>query len=174
MAIRTVNYIVLTKVNSAIIIFLLSCILNSCNNTRKPLTEKEFTDVQDSVRVLTTLIARDVSSEGPAAWLRYFENSPGFFMASDGQLVFPNNDSATSFIKNKLIKSMDKIVLTWNDMRIDPLTSKLACIASAYHEEITYVDGKKMPANGYFTGIAEQTPLGWQLRNAHWSLMATK
>jgi hypothetical protein len=171
---QAVNNIFLTKVNFTTIIFLLSCILISCNNNKEPLTAKEFIVVQDSVRRMTELIARDVSREGPVAWLRYFENSSGFFMASEGQLVFPNNDSATSFIRNKLVKSINKINLRWNNLRIDPLTPKLAGISAAFHEEITGFDGRKKPEDGYFTGIAQQTRKGWQLRNAHWSLMVTK
>jgi hypothetical protein len=95
-------------------------------------------------------------------------------MASEGQLVFPNNDSATNIIKNTLIKSISKIELRWNNIHIDPLTSRLAGISATFHEDIPDYAGKKITEDGYFTGIAEQTSLGWKLRNAHWSIKTTK
>jgi hypothetical protein len=119
-------------------------------------------------------IAKDVSHDGPIAWLQYFENTPNFFMAADGRLAFSNNDSAAQFIKNSLVKSVSKIELHWNNIRIDPLSGKLAGIGAEYHEDITYDTGKRLPYDGYFTALAEQTPQGWKLRNAHWSLLVTK
>lgn len=95
-------------------------------------------------------------------------------MASEGQLVFPNNDSAKNFIKNTLVKSISKIELHWNNIRVDPLTTRLAGIAANFHEDITDYEGKKITEDGYFTGIAHQTPQGWQLRNAHWSVITAK
>ncbi len=134
----------------------------------------EFNAVQDSVRQMADLIARDVSSEGPVAWLKYFENSPDFFMASAGQLVFPSKDSAISYVKNKLVTTIKKIDLRWNNLRIDPLTPRLAGISADFHEDIMGFDDRKMPVDGYFTGIAKQTSEGWQLRNAHWSILTSR
>lgn len=147
-----------------LIVFVTSC---GSNNVLKP---KDITGVQDSVRLMVDLIARNVSLNGPVAWLRYFEDTPGFFMASGGQLVFPNNDSAEKFINNVLIKSIAKIELRWSNIRIDPLTSKFAVIAANFHEDITDSAGTKLPMDGYFTGIAHQTSQGWKLHNAHWSI----
>jgi hypothetical protein len=115
-------------------------------------------------------IEKNVSQQGPVAWLRYFENTPDFFMASGGQLVFPNIDTATNFINTILIKSISKIELHWSNIRIDPLTPDLAGISAAFHEDITDAAGKKTPQDGYFTAIVHHTTQGWKLRNAHWSL----
>jgi hypothetical protein len=122
---------------------------------------------------MTESIAKNVSREGPVAWLRYFENAPDFFMASDGQLVFPNIDTAKSFINNVLIKTMPKIQLRWSNIRIDSLTNTFASISAVYHEDVTDGTGKTTPHDGYFTGIAHQTSQGWKLHNAHWSSMVT-
>jgi len=150
------------------IFLLLTC---ACNDTRDSFMPGQRTIVADSVQLLFKSIARDISNEGPAAWLRYFEETPGFFMASGGRLVFPNNDTATNFIKNVLAKSIRTIVLQWRNIRIDPISKEFAGIGAFFHEDITDATGKKIPVDGYFTGIAHQTPKGWILRNAHWSII---
>ena len=156
------------------IYFCLFLILNSCNNETESLRSKQSTDVTDSVQQMIKLIAKDISQEGPIAWLKYFEKTPSFFMASDGQLVFANNDSATRFIKNNLVKQIRKIELQWSNVRIDPLTLKFANIAANWHEDMTDFSDNKTSQEGYFTAIAEKTLQGWQLRNAHWSVTKSK
>jgi hypothetical protein len=149
------------------------CFVSSCNNNTEYFTSKERSQVKDSVQLMAESIVKDISHEGPVSWLKYFENAPDFFMASDGQLVFPNIDSATNVINNKLIKVMSKIQLRWSNIRIDPLTINLASISAVYHEDITDSTGKMTPHDGYFTGIARQTSQGWKLHNAHWSSTET-
>jgi hypothetical protein len=145
----------------------------SCNQVPGSLTSKQISDVQDSVKVLADSIAADVSLEGPAAWLRYFENSPDFFMAAEGQLVFPNIDSAKNFVTNTLVKTYRSIELHWSNIRVVPVTSQFAVLAANYHEDATYSDGKKLASDGYFTGMAHQTNKGWKLQNVHWSSIVT-
>lgn len=142
----------------------------SCNTNTGSLNAKQVADIQDSVQRMTESIAKNVSLEGPVAWLQYFENAPGFFMASNGQLVFPNIDTARNFINNILVKSIVKIELRWSNIRIDPLSGKLAGISAIFHEDITDSTRKMTPYDGYFTGIAHQTSQGWKLHNAHWSI----
>ena len=120
------------------------------------------------------LIAKDISHDGPIAWLKYFENTQNFFMASEGQLVFKNSDSATTFIKNILVKQIRKIELHWSDIRVDPMTSKFANIAATWNEDITDFADNKTSQRGYFTAVAEKSLQGWQLRNAHWSVTKSK
>ena len=145
----------------------------SCSNKPDSLNPKQVSDIRDSVQLMVESIAKNVSREGSVAWLRYFENSPDFFMAADGQLVFPNIDTATNFINNVVVKIMPKIELRWSNIRIDQLAHKLAGISAIYHEDITDPAGKMAPHDGYFTGIAHQTPQGWKLQNAHWSSLVT-
>lgn len=130
--------------------------------------------VRDSVSAMAASIARDVSQKGPVAWTDYFENTPQFFMAVDGQLVFNGYDSANTFIRSVLVKSILAIQLRWSNIRINALTDQLAGIAAVYHEKITDATGKITPSDGYFTGIAHQTPQGWKLLNAHWSASTAK
>lgn len=51
--------------------------------------------IEDSVRRFVLDVAHDVSQEGPTAWRRHFADSPSFFMAVNGNLAFPNSESAT-------------------------------------------------------------------------------
>jgi len=156
-----------------VVISFIFCFISSCNNNSKTLSPKDLSLVQDSVQLMTESIAKNISHEGPVGWLRYFENSPGFFMASDGQLVFPNIDTAKNFINNILIKAMPEIQLRWSNIRIDPLAINLASISAVYHEDISDSTGKMTPHDGYFTAIAHQTAQGWKLLNAHWSSIVT-
>lgn len=164
----------LVKYKYHILPFFIFCIISSCTSNTELFAPKERSLVKDSVQLMAESIAKNISHEGPVVWLRYFEKGPDFFMASDGQLVFPNIDTATSFINNYLIKEMPKIELHWNSIRIDPLTPNLASISAVYHEDITDSSGKMTPHDGYFTGIAHQTSQGWKLHNAHWSSIATR
>jgi hypothetical protein len=88
----------------------LMILVSSCSNSSGSLTSEQSSVIKDSVEQMVESIARDISHEGPLAWLRYFENSPDFFMAADGQLVFPDNHSATSFLKNTYAKSVAGLI----------------------------------------------------------------
>ena len=146
----------------------------SCSEKSLQLSAKQASDVRDSALQMTQSIAASVSQHGPVVWLQYFEDTSAFFMASAGQLVFPNNDSAKAFINNKLVKLISKIELHWHNIMIDPLTIQLAEIGASYHEEITNSAGITSSQNGYFTGLAHHTAKGWKLLNAHWSMIAAQ
>jgi hypothetical protein len=124
--------------------------------------------IQDSVRDLTSAIARDLERDGPTGWLAYFVDGPEFFMASDGQLVFPSIDSATSFIRG-FAPGVAHMELVWEEMRIDPLFPGAAVLAASYREVITDTAGSESRFQGYFTGVAVHTSTGWRLRDLHWS-----
>jgi hypothetical protein len=115
-------------------------------------------------------IAHDVSAGGPTAWLRYFDSSGHFSMVNQGYLVFPNLDSAAAGV-HQFAAGIRKITLTWSDIRIDSLTPQFAAAGSVFREVMTDMKGNPMTFEGYFTAVAEETPAGWRLRNAHWSMM---
>jgi hypothetical protein len=146
----------------------------ACNTFTENPSPRQFHFTNDSVKKFAESMAQDVSGKGPVEWLQYFKNSPDFFMASDGQLVFPNYDSASNFIKNTLPKKISKIELSWKNIRVDSLAEGLASLSADFHEDITDNTGKKIPEDGYFTSVAQYTIQGWRLCNAHWSTIATK
>ena len=133
------------------------------------LTVERAAEVDKEVRAFARSVAHDITQEGPSAWRRYFAESPGFFMAADGHLVFPSSASLTSGIP-ELVQSIRQIKLEWGgDVRVDPLAPDLAVMAAPYREMRTDAAGTRVDETGYFTGVAEMRDGDWQFRDAHWS-----
>ena len=123
----------------------------------------------DSVRSFAESVALGVTSRGPAAWRTYFADEPAFFMAADGRLAFPNSDAVSRAIPG-LARAIPHIELRWGDsVIVDPLAPGLAMFAAPYRETQTNASGHRVQEDGFFTGIAEHRPVGWQFRDAHWS-----
>jgi hypothetical protein len=146
----------------------------SCKTDHSTLNSAEIELVKDSVTVLTSNIAKDLFANGPVAWLNYFEDGPDFFMAADGVLAFKNYQAGKIFIEGTLVKSIRRIELHWSNLRIDPLTVRLASVGADFHEKLTDSAGAIVAADGYFTAIAAQTNSGWKLRNLHWSILKAR
>jgi hypothetical protein len=134
------------------------------------LTSAQAAAVQDGVRAFTKTVAHDITQEGPSAWRRHFADSPSFFMASEGHLVFANSAAVTAGIPD-VARTYKRIELRWgDDLRVDPLTPDLAVVATSYHEVQEKAAGVRVNETGFFTGIAEHQGGRWQFRNAHWSV----
>ncbi|MEP7066964.1 MAG: hypothetical protein ABI889_13085 [Gemmatimonadota bacterium] len=125
--------------------------------------------MKQGVTEMMDSISSDLRAQGPAAWLRYFDRSPGFFMASDGSMAFPSNDSAARAMPNiaAVLKHAD---LKWGALRIDSLTPGMAQVATPFSETMVDSSGKETRISGYFTALAHRGEEGWKLRNAHWSI----
>jgi len=159
--------------HSASCILVLSFIVSTACTVAKtapPLTAQQSAATISAVRAFAATVAEDVTRRGPAAWRTHFADSPAFFMASEGHLVFENSEAATRGIQ-ALTDSIAKIELRWGDpTTVDPLTPTLAMLAAPYHEILIDTAGHRVEENGYFTGLAELGPEGWKLRDAHWSV----
>jgi hypothetical protein len=145
-------------------------ILTACM-PRSDLTPAQAAAISDSVRAFTAAVAHAVTRDGPIAWRGQFADSPAFFMASDGRLVFSSSAAATHGIQEltHLIRHID---LQWGDsLRIDPVAPGLAVVAVPYHEVRVDTAGHRVEEAGFFTGLAQHGTLGWQFRNAHWSVL---
>ena len=130
------------------------------------------TAIADSVRAFAQEVALGVTAKGPAAWRAYFADEPAFFMASEGRLAFPNSDAATRAIEG-LTHTIAHIELRWGaGLRVDPLAPGLALLAAPYHETRVDLQGHQVEEDGFFTGLVEHRAEGWQLRDAHWSVVA--
>jgi hypothetical protein len=141
--------------------------------TSPPLTIDQSTATTNSVRTFAAAVADDVTQRGPLAWSDHFANTPNFFMAAEGHLVFANGDAAMRGIKD-LPRSIAHLELRWGDpMLVDPLTPTLAVLAAPYHEVQIDPVGHRIEESGYFTGLAELGPAGWRFRNAHWSVASS-
>jgi hypothetical protein len=129
--------------------------------------------VEEGVRAFTRTVAHDITEEGPLAWRKHFADTPAFFMAVDGHLMYASGAAAMAGIPD-LTRIIKHIELRWgDDLRIDPLTADLAVVATSWHEIVTDASGKRMDESGYFTSIAQYRDGRWQFRNAHWSSAAS-
>lgn len=147
----------------------LAILFSACAAPRVPVSTAATVD---SVRAFMGSVARGITAGGPAAWRGIFVDDSTFFMASEGRLVFPSSDALTRGI-DQLKQVIATIELTWGDtIRVDPLAPGLAAVGASYHEIRVDRDGHHVDERGYFTGIAERRATGWQLRDAHWSVLA--
>jgi len=136
------------------------------------LTPERKAAVEANVKAFMLGVAHDVTAEGPTAWRKHLADESAFFMASEGQLVFPNGQPEGQWIQN-LTQFIRQIDLRWGDnIRVDPLTPTLAVVAAPYVEIRTDPEGHQITESGYFTGLAEYRDGRWQLRDAHWSVAA--
>ena len=125
--------------------------------------------VDRAVRAFMKTVARSVTQDGPLAWIKYFDASPAFFMAVNGQMAFPNGDAAKDGTR-KFAQTIRQIKLKWgDDLRVDPLTNEIAIVAASWREIQVDNAGHSVTETGYFTGLAEYREGHWQFRNAHWS-----
>jgi hypothetical protein len=125
--------------------------------------------IGESARSFMRTVAHDVTQEGPLAWLKFFDNGPGFFMVVNGQLAFPNAAAAKEGTQN-FAHTINRLDLTWgDDLRVDPLTAELAVVAASWREIQVDKAGHRIEETGYFTGLAEYRDGRWRFRDAHWS-----
>ena len=116
---------------------------------------------RDEVMGLMASVATALAADGPEAWLHHFAAGPGFYMASDGELVFPNRAAAN--------RAVSEFAQTVASMNIEPLGADLTMVATAYREAIDLVSGDELRFSGYLTALVARTDGGWKLRNLHWS-----
>ena len=150
---------------------LASCMAPSASTTT--LSSARAAQIVDSVRTFADGVARGVSRDGPAAWRGFFADTSAFFMASEGHLVFPSSDSASRGIDG-LRRVIAHIELRWTDtVRVDPVAPGFALMGAPWHEVQVNATGHRIEEEGYFTGLVEHRPSGWQFRDAHWSVAAS-
>jgi hypothetical protein len=137
---------------------------------RHEATPAERASVKDSVTRMMTRISADITKGGPTQWLPYFEDDPGFFMASDGAVKFGDYLSATTYTRDTLPHLISRISLTWIHLHVDPLNRKFASIGADFSEDITLSNGQAMSIAGFFTAIAHFNGTSWKLRNMSWAI----
>ena len=132
-------------------------------------TPNEAVAIDRAVRAFMQTVSHSVTQDGPMAWIKYFDVSPAFFMAVNGQMAFPNAAAAEEGTR-KFAHSIRQIELQWgNDLRVDPLTNEFAIVAVSFREIQVDTAGHSVAETGYFTGLVERRKGHWQFRNAHWS-----
>ena len=125
--------------------------------------------VDQAVRAFMQTVSDSVTSDGPTAWIKYFDASPAFFMAVNGQMAFPNNAVAQEGTR-KFAQTIRHIELKWgDDLRIDPLTNDFAVVAVSWREIQIDTAGHSVTETGFLTGLVQYREGRWQFRDAHWS-----
>ena len=129
----------------------------------------EAVAVDRAVRTFMQTVSHSVTQDGPVAWLKYFDESPVFFMAVNGQMAFPSASAAKEGTR-KFAQTIRQIELKWgDDLRVDPLTHEYAVVGVSWREVQVDTAGHSITQAGYFTALAEYRDGHWQFRNAHWS-----
>jgi len=132
-------------------------------------TPDEAVAIDRAVRGFMQNVSHSITQDGPVAWIKYFDASPAFFMAVNGQMAFANAAAAQDGTR-KFAKTIRQIELKWgDDLRVDPLTNEFAIVAASFREIQVDTAGHSITETGYFTGLAEYREGHWQFRNAHWS-----
>jgi hypothetical protein len=127
--------------------------------------------VENDTRKFMLTVGHDVTHDGPNAWLKYFSDSPEFFMASEGAMAFPSSQAAQQGTQ-AFAKTINHMQLLWgDDMRIDPLAPDLAVVGTSWHEIRVDTQNKTADESGYFTALVEKRNGQWQFRDAHWSAL---
>jgi len=164
--------IYLSLVSTVTTVLLVVSIAIAGDQGRSNLSISEAATVTRAVQEFMAAVARDVTAEGPRAWRKYLSKQPAFIMASNGQLVFESGEAAQKGI-GSLEQTIEDIKLHWGQgLHIDPLTDTLAEVGVPFHETLVQKAGQRVSVDGYFTGLAERSDIGWQFRSAHWSVPA--
>ena len=135
----------------------------------RSVTPDEAVAVDRAVRAFMQTVSHSVTQDGPMAWIKYFDASPAFFMAVNGQMAFPNPAAAQEGTR-KFAQTIRHIELNWgDDLRVDPLSDEFAVVAVSWREIQVDTAGHSVTETGYFTGLAEYREGRWQFRDVHWS-----
>jgi len=155
----------------ACVLLLASLALAGCHTHHEPrgIVRMEFINIDSDVRNFMSDVAHDVTQDGPAAWRKYFADTPAFFMAVNGKIAFASGAEAIAGLP-QVAAAIKQIELKWgDDLRVDPLAPDLAVVAAPYHEVQVWADGRRVEDSGYFTGVAQYRDGRWQFRDCHWS-----
>jgi hypothetical protein len=148
---------------------LVACVLCAAGASPSHPVTPDGASVNQAVRAFMQTVSRSVTQDGPMAWIKYFDTSPAFFMAVNGQIAFSNTAAAQEGTR-KFAQTIRHIELNWgNDLRVDPLTNEFAVVAVSWREIQVDTAGHSVTETGYFTGLAEYREGRWQFRDAHWS-----
>ena len=109
-----------------------------------------------------------LAAEGPSAWLDFFEDSPSFFMASDGAMAFPDRTSAQAFLDD-FSHNVSAMSLEWIQPRFETLSAGVVVVIASYQEILTMKDGAVSSFGGTVSGVIRTHAGAWRLQHLHWS-----
>ncbi len=133
------------------------------------LTESERAAVTDSVRALL---------DGLAAWMggqragrdytSFHDSAPGFVQAADGRIVALSFERFAE--RQRGWAPPPGARLTWDTLRVQPLTRGAAHFLGSFTESLTLPTGESYQERGVMSGIAVQRAGGWRIAAVHSSV----
>lgn len=92
----------------------IACIPGGGASHPPAVTSGEAHAIDQAVRAFIQTVSDSVTQDGPLAWIKYFDESPAFFMAVNGQMAFPNASAAQEGTR-KFSQTIRQIELKWGD-----------------------------------------------------------
>jgi hypothetical protein len=150
-------------------VLMLALCFNACSRVRDARPSDGGDDgPEQRVEAFFEGIPSALAAGGPAAWLDVFDDTPSFFMASDGSLVFPDRATAETFLAD-FAPRVRTMSLAWIEPRFTMLAEGVVAVASAYVETIAMTDGTESTFAGYVSGVIRASADEWKLQHLHWS-----
>jgi len=122
----------------------------------------------EGARALVTSIPAALAERGPSAWLDYFEDSPSFFMVSDGAIVFADLPAARDFLAGFAAR-VSALTLSWHEPRYENVGGGVVVVTAGFDETIRMTDGTESSFGGRMSGVVRRAGDGWRLQHLHWS-----
>jgi ketosteroid isomerase-like protein len=122
----------------------------------------------DSARALLASVPTALGDRGPAAWLDFFEDTPSFFMASDGAIAFADRVTAETFLDD-FSRKVSGMVLEWHQPRFEDLGGDIVAVTASYDETIRMRDGTESSFGGHMSGVIRRQGGRWRFQHLHWS-----
>ena len=115
-------------------VMLAACVLCAAGASHShSVTPDGASSVDQAVPAFMQTVSHSVTQDGPMAWVKYFDASPAFFMAFNGQMAFPNVAAAQEGTRT-FAQTICHIELKWGDLRVDPLENEFAVVAVSWRE----------------------------------------
>lgn len=122
----------------------------------------------DSARALLVSVPTALADRGPSAWLDFFEDSPSFFMASDGAIAFSDRSAAETYLDG-FSRSVSEMALEWHEPRFEDLGGDVVVVTASYDETIRMHDGTESSFAGRMSGVIRRQANRWRFQHLHWS-----
>jgi hypothetical protein len=82
-----------------LVITVAACLPADASHTHS-VTPNGAAPVDQAVRAFMQTVCDSVTQDGPMAWIKYFDASPAFFMAVNGQMAFPSTACASPCLRS--------------------------------------------------------------------------
>jgi len=145
-------------------------IIVSCRES-SPLTENEKAGIIADVRQTLDNYYNDIGKSGLIAEFKYLDNSSEFFWAPPGYSSSISYDSVVTVLKQNAprYKSID---ISFDTLRIIPLSETLATYTTRLHSNMTDTSGKVMTFSLMETGVLIKRQDGWKLLSGQTSILS--